>query len=48
MKRLLFITIVFSVVSCKEENCFHGEILDEKETGAKYICFVDINISDLD
>ena len=54
MKRLVFITIVFSLFSCKEENRFHGEIIDENETGAKDICLVDIDndndidISDLD
>ena len=48
MKRLVFITIVFSLFSCKEENRFHGEIIDENEIGAKDICLVDIDISDLD
>tara|TARA_B100001564_G_C20631645_1_gene667510 strand:+ start:1475 stop:1618 length:144 start_codon:yes stop_codon:yes gene_type:complete len=46
--------IVFSLFSSKEKNRFHRKILDENETGAKDICFVDIDndndidISDLD
>ena len=54
MKELVLITIVFSLFSCKEENRFHGEIINENETGNKDICLVDIHnddsidISDLD